>query len=72
MKFSPKCNTIIMSDTGKVVIKLGNFCQYTAAPLYRGPIDRVNGYNAVVLCRPLLIKKKFKKKKLIADIFGAV
>ena len=32
---------------------------YTAAPLYRGPIDRGNRYNAVVLCRPLLIKKKF-------------
>ena len=33
--------------------------KYTAAPLYRGPIDRGNRYNAVVLCRPLLIKKKF-------------
>ena len=31
----------------------------TAAPLYRGPIYRGNRYNAVVLCRPLLIKKKF-------------
>ena len=32
---------------------------YTAAPLYRGPINRGNQYNAVVLCHPLLIKKKF-------------
>ena len=33
---------------------------YTAAPLYRRPIDRGNRYNVVVLCRPLLIKKKFQ------------
>ena len=33
---------------------------YTAALLYRGPTDRGNRYNAVVLCRPLLKKKKFQ------------
>ena len=36
-----------------------NKYMYTAAPLYRGPIDRGNRYNAVVLCRQLLIKKTF-------------
>ena len=42
------------------LINLRCLCWYTAAPLYRGPIDRGNRYNAVVLCRPLLIKKKFE------------
>ena len=55
-----KGKRIIFTDIGKQCSSTYLFnCIYTAAPLYRGPTDSGNRYNAVVLCRPLLIKKKF-------------
>ena len=50
----------IPSEESNTELKTVMPCNYTAAPLYRGPIGRGNRYNAVVRCRPLLIKKKFR------------
>ena len=37
--------------------------KYTAVPLYHGPIDRGNWYNADVLWHPLMPKNINKTKK---------